>query len=140
MRGRRLRDGRSQTLQVKLGLLEEAEADGGAGAPATRAEAGRSRCARHDGRRRSDEELREQLGLPEGAEGLVVTAVDRRGQRRLRQGHARGRRDHRGGQQKVARPADLVARIAEAKEAGRKSLLLLIRRDGDPRFVALSVE
>jgi serine protease Do len=36
--------------------------------------------------------------------------------------------------------ADLEARITEAHDAGRKSLLLLIRRDGDPRFVALTVE
>ena len=35
---------------------------------------------------------------------------------------------------------DLEDRVAEAKAAGRKSLLLLIRRGGDPRFVALSVE
>ena len=35
---------------------------------------------------------------------------------------------------------DLNDRIAEAKEGGRKSLLLLVRRDGDPRFVALSIE
>ena len=30
--------------------------------------------------------------------------------------------------------------IDEAKEAGRKSILLLIRRGGDPRFVALGIE
>lgn len=35
---------------------------------------------------------------------------------------------------------DLTDRIDEAKEGGRKSLLLLVRRDGDPRFVALSIE
>ena len=35
---------------------------------------------------------------------------------------------------------DLNARIAEAKDAGRKSVLLLIRLEGDPRFMALSIE
>ena len=44
------------------------------------------------------------------------------------------------GQQKVETTGDLESRITEALEAGRKSLLLLVRRDGDPRFVALSVE
>ena len=44
------------------------------------------------------------------------------------------------GQQKVTAVGDLEARIAEAKDGGRKSLLLLIRRDGEPRFVALSVQ
>jgi serine protease Do len=44
------------------------------------------------------------------------------------------------GQQKVATLKDLRDRVSEAKDAGRKSILLLIRREGDPRFVALSVE
>lgn len=30
--------------------------------------------------------------------------------------------------------------MEEAREAGRKSLLLLVRRGGEPRFVALSLE
>ena len=41
------------------------------------------------------------------------------------------------GQQKLTEIADLEARIDEAREAGRKSLLLLVRRGGEPRFVAL---
>ena len=43
------------------------------------------------------------------------------------------------GQQKVGSIADFEARLDEVKEAGRKSLLLLVRRAGDPRFVALSL-
>ena len=35
--------------------------------------------------------------------------------------------------------AELETRVEEAREAGRKSLLLLVRRAGDPRFVALSL-
>ena len=41
------------------------------------------------------------------------------------------------GQQQVTQVSDFEARIDEAVEAGRKSLLLLIRRGGEPRFVAL---
>jgi len=44
------------------------------------------------------------------------------------------------GQQKIATIKDLEERIEAAKEAGRKSFLMLIRREGDPRFVALSLE
>jgi serine protease Do len=44
------------------------------------------------------------------------------------------------GQEKVEALADLETRIEEAQEAGRKSLLLLVRRGGDPRFVALGLE
>jgi serine protease Do len=43
------------------------------------------------------------------------------------------------GQAPVATIADFKNRIEEARRAGRKSLLVLIRRNGDPRFVALSV-
>ena len=35
---------------------------------------------------------------------------------------------------------DFEARIEAASEAGRKSILLLVRRGGDPRFVALVLE
>ena len=44
------------------------------------------------------------------------------------------------GQQKVRSVSDLEDRVDEAREAGRKSLLLLIRRSGEPRFVALTLE
>ena len=43
------------------------------------------------------------------------------------------------GQQKVTTIADLEDQITAAEEAGRKSLLLLVRRAGDPRFVALGL-
>ena len=43
------------------------------------------------------------------------------------------------GQQKVISIPDFEARLEEVKEAGRKSLLLLVRRAGDPRFVALNL-
>ena len=71
--------------------------------------------------------------------GLVVTAVDP-----VSEAYAKGLREGdlitEAGQQKVAVIGDLEARINEARDGGRKSLLLLVRRDGDPRFVALSVE
>jgi serine protease Do len=44
------------------------------------------------------------------------------------------------GQQAVTSFDDLEARIAEATEAGRTSILVLVRRDGSPRFVPLSLE
>ena len=44
------------------------------------------------------------------------------------------------GQQKLASVEDLTKQIEAAREAGRKSLLLLVRRAGDPRFVALALE
>ena len=81
----------------------------------------------------------EIMGLPSGSEGLVVMAVDA-----ASEAYAKGLREGdlitEAGQRKVETVGDLESRITEAREAGRKSLLLLVRRDGDPRFVALSVE
>ncbi|WP_372840204.1 Do family serine endopeptidase [Phaeovulum sp.] len=76
------------------------------------------------------------LGLPEGTQGLVITEVktdSEAWQRGLRAGDVITE----AGQQPVASMSDLNARMEEATAAGRKSVLLLIRRDGEPRFVAL---
>ena len=85
------------------------------------------------------DELREQLGLGATAEGLVVrdVVVDSEA---YRKGLRAGDLITEAGQEAVASPADLEDRIAEATDAGRKSLLLLVRRDGEPRFVALALD
>ena len=44
------------------------------------------------------------------------------------------------GQTPVKSFEDFESRIAEAIEAGRTSLLVLVRRDGSPRFIPLSLE
>ena len=78
------------------------------------------------------------LGLPSGTQGLVITEVasdSEAYQRGLRAGDVITE----AGQRPVASLRDLDARIEEARAAGRKSVLLLIRRDGEPRFVALPV-
>ena len=81
----------------------------------------------------------EELGLPSGSEGLAVVKVDAASEAAAK-GLSRGDIIVEAGQRPVASLKDLSDRIEEAKAGGRKSLLLLGRRDGDPRFVALSVE
>jgi len=80
-----------------------------------------------------------ELGLDPDQEGLVVSKVDEMSEA-YEKGLRVGDLITEAGQQKVTSAADLEARVADAKEAGRKSVLLLIRREGEPRFVALSVE
>ena len=86
-----------------------------------------------------DDEMRGKLGLTAADEGLIVMQVDP-----ASEAYTKGLREGdlitEAGQQKVVRLKDLQDRVAEAKEAGRKSILLLIRRGGDPRFLALSIE
>ena len=43
-------------------------------------------------------------------------------------------------QEEVKNPGQITAKIDEAKQAGRKSVLLLVDRQGDLRFVALKLE
>ena len=44
------------------------------------------------------------------------------------------------GQQAVTTVEELQARVDNAVEAGQTSLLLLVRRDGNPRFLALTLD
>ena len=133
-----LREGKTQTLLVTLGRREEAEATETAVAgedPVT--PASKDVLGMTLGVLGADQ--LSDLNLPQGTEGLVVTGLDETGEA-YDKGVRAGDVITEAGQQKVASIADLEARISEAKDAGRKSLLLLIRRGADPRFVALSVE
>jgi serine protease Do len=130
------RDGARETLRVTLGRREEAE---GAATELLEENAGPVE-AEILGLTLSEmtEELREQLGLSSGEEGLVVMSVDEESEayeKDLRAGDVITE----AGQQQVTRIAELEDRVAEAREAGRKSILLLVRRAGEPRFVALPV-
>jgi len=84
-------------------------------------------------------ELAEQLNLGENDKGLVVRDVDQASDA-YEKGLRAGDLITEAGQQTVETISDLEERVEEAKEAGRKSVLLLIRRQGDPRFVALPIE
>ncbi len=133
-----LREGRTETIQVTLGRREEAEAESipaSADAPAEPKEMdllGLTMAPLTD-------DMRDKLGLAPDDQGLIVMKVDP-----ASEAYTKGLREGdlitEAGQQKVVRLKDLEDRVDEAKSAGRKSILLLIRRGGDPRFVALSIE
>ncbi len=133
------RDGGTQTILVTLGRREDAE----------RAETSEEDTPDTPTDENADilgltispltDALREDLGLDAEADGLVVTEVDEASEA-FAKGLRAGDLITEAGQQKVESISDLEARIEEATEAGRKSLLLLVRRGGDPRFVALSLE
>jgi len=133
-----LREGKTETLQVTLGRREDEEAKALPAATPAPAEPHEMDLLGLTLAPLTDE-LRSKLGLDQAAEGLVVTAVDQTTEA-FTKGMREGDIITEAGQQKVMRLKDLQDRIQEAKSAGRKSLLLLIRRNGDPRFVALSLE
>ena len=134
-----LRDGATTTLSVTLGRREEAEA--AEVTPAASEPPADPQNLELLGLTLAPvtPELAQQLGLPDGSEGLAVTAVDP-----ASEAYGKGLREGdvitEAGQQPVTLLQDLEDRVTEARDAGRKSLLLLVRRAGDPRFVALSIE
>jgi serine protease Do len=132
------REGRTETLAVTLGRREEAEA---ATMPASTPAPEAPKEMESLGLTLAplDDDMRSRLGLDATVEGLMVMAVDP-----ASEAYTKGLREGdlitEAGQSRVVRLQDLEDRIAEAKEAGRQSILLLIRRGGDPRFVALSIQ
>lgn len=133
-----LREGRTETLAVTLGRREDAEAKTmPASAPAP--EAAKEMEVLGLTLAPLDDDMRSRLGLDPSSEGLMIMKVDQAAEA-FTKGLVEGDLITEAGQQKVVRLQDLEDRIKEAKDAGRKSILLLVRRGGDPRFVALSIE
>jgi len=131
------RDGETRTLKVTLGRREVAEGSVPAAQP------GPAEPQELDmlglTLKSLDDELRAQLGLDDDATGLVVMNVEP-----LSEAHDKGMRAGdlivEAGQERLRTTSDLSDRIDAAREAGRKSILLLVRRRGEPLFVALSLD
>ncbi|WP_412105151.1 Do family serine endopeptidase [Sulfitobacter sp. D35] len=135
-----MRDGQTQTLKVVLGRREDAESDD----PEVSEEELEDSAAQSKdmlGLTISplNSDLREELELDSSVQGLAVTAVDEVSEA-FEKGLRIGDVITEAGQQKVTTIAQLEERVQAARDAGRKSILLLVRRAGDPRFVALSLE
>ncbi len=135
-----LREGKSQTIKVVLGRREEADGeiavavpddDTTEDAPNTTALLGLTLTPLTD-------TIRQELDIDASTNGLAVTAVDEASEA-FEKGLRSGDVITEAGQQKVTSIDDLSERVKAANDAGRKSLLLLVRRAGDPRFVALSL-
>ena len=133
------REGKTETLKVTLGRREDAEREAGT---STEGESETPKVTEKELLGLSvgilTDKVRGELNLPAGTDGLVILSVDEVSEA-WEKGLRPGDVITEAGQQKVSTINELEARIAEAKEAGRKSLLLLVRRNGDPRFVALNL-
>ena len=132
-----LRDGDMEDLTVVLGRRETSEA---VAFPASTEEAPAPAEAQVLGLTLSEvtDELTDQFSLTVDT-GLVITAIDPESEAASK-GLLEGDVITEAGQEAVMTVADLEGRIEAATEAGRKSILLLVRRGGDPRFVALVLE
>ncbi|WP_246082634.1 Do family serine endopeptidase [Rubellimicrobium rubrum] len=134
-----LRAGETVPLEVTLGRREDAEAaavpasaEGGPAQPETSEMLGLTLSV-------PTPELMTQFGLEEGTQGLVVTEVDPASDA-AEKGILPGDVITEAGQAPVTSAEDFTTAVEAAEGAGRKSLLLLVRREDNPRFVALSIE
>ena len=83
-------------------------------------------------------ELRERYQLAEDSAGVVVTDVDKDGAA-AEKGMRAGDVITEVAQEEVKTPSDVVQKVVAATKAGRKSVLLLVDRQGDLRFYALKL-
>jgi serine protease Do len=132
------RKGKTQTLKVTIALLEEGEQ------AAKTPESGEAPAAEMElsalGLRLTTltADARTQFGIAEDITGVVVTEVAA-GSPAEEKGIRAGDVIVEVGQEPVSTPADVEARVAEAQEAGRNSVLFLVQSGGDLRFVPLAV-
>ncbi len=133
------RDGAQTTLKVEVGLLEDTDAVAAAapGAPPDAAPPPEQSVLGMTVVPLNDS-LRDQFKIDKDTQGLVVTDLDVNSD-----SYAKGMRKGdvivEVGQEAVADAKDFQTRIDAAEAAGRNSILLLVRREGQPRFVALNL-
>lgn len=131
-----LRDGKRQTIDVVLGKRPEPEdiASTSEAAPEPTADMvlGMAVGTLND-------ELREKYKIAKDVDGIVVLSVDA-DTNAAEKGMQEGDVITDAGQKPVRSVDDFQAQIDATAEAGRESLLVLVRRDGQPRFVVLNVE
>jgi serine protease Do len=132
------RQGKTQTLRVTVGLLnEEGEA---AAAAAGEEDVGQATELPQIGLtvRPLSQSARVEHGIAEDVEGVLVAEVADAGPA-AEKGVRPGDVIVEVGQEPVKTPAEVEEHVAKAADAGRKSVLFLIHSNGDLRFVPLSL-
>jgi serine protease Do len=132
------RDGKTQTLKVVLARREDAEKSLIVPVVA-KPEAALEEQSLGIKMTSLTEEIRNQLRLSSDAKGVAVVSVDEDTDA-YEKGLRTGDLISEVGQTPVESPEEVTKAVAAAKDAGRKSVLFLVRREGNPRFVALSLE
>jgi serine protease Do len=134
---------RAQTIvQVKVGKLDDSDQKvASTGGPPKKTPKAETALVKTLGLTLSGitPELKDKYALGEDAKGVVVVEV-------AKDSSAADKGIHPGdlimeaAQEEVKNPGDLASKIDEAKKSGRKSILLLVQRQGDLRFVALRID
>jgi serine protease Do len=133
-----VRDGAQVTLSVTLGLRDD-EKLARADEPAVNEDAPKDYEDLGITLSNLTDEIREGLDLAVGLEGVVVVDVVETSEA-FEKGLKSGDVIVEAGQEKVTSLAEFEEQVSATIESGRKTMLLLVRRGGDPRFLALTVQ
>ena len=133
-----VRDGAQVTLSVTLGLRDD-EKLARADEPAVNEDAPKDYEDLGITLSNLSDEIREGLDLAVGLEGVVVVDVVETSES-FEKGLKSGDVIVEAGQEKVTSLAEFEEQVSATIESGRKTMLLLVRRGGDPRFLALTVQ
>ena len=130
------------TVQVKIGRLEESDQQlAGTQEPLKKGEKAQAGVVRTLGLTLSSvtPELKEKFSLADASKGVVVVDVAKDSAAAAK-GVRPGDMIMEAAQEEVSNPSEISNRIDEAKKSGRKSILLLVERQGDLRFVAVRLD
>jgi len=128
-----------EVVSVKIGELEESPVVASLGAPDAPGEGDSGEIRQLGlGVAAITDTLREEFGIAEGAKGVLVTEVSGDGPA-ADKGIRPGDIIVEVSQEEIASPSQIKAKVAEAQEQGRRSILLLVEREGDLRFVAVRI-
>ena len=84
-------------------------------------------------------DLKEKFSLSDDSKGVVVVDVVKDSPAAAK-GVRAGDVIMEAAQEEVKSPGEVGSKIEEAKKSGRKSILLLVERQGDLRFIALRLD
>ena len=130
------------TVQVKIGRLEESDQQQASTQESLKkGEKARPGVVKTLGLTLSSitPELKEKYSLADDSKGVVVVEVAKDSPAAVK-GVRAGDMIMEAAQEEVSNPSEVSNRIDEAKKSGRKSILLLVERQGDLRFVAVRLD
>ena len=137
------RDGKEKTAKIKVGELEKAEEAGLLNdepatekpVPATGTDLTKLGATVGS----LSDTTRKEFNVPDDIEGVVVTKVAPKGEAAAK-GLSAGDVIVEISQEKVGSPKEAADAVEKAAKAGKSSVLLLVNREGDVRFVALKLK
>ena len=131
------RKGKTQTLKVTIGLLDEGATQQASVKPESSEDNDITLEAFGLTLRPLSEAAREEFSVSEDVNGVLISDV-LAGSVAAEKGVSAGDVIVEVGQEPVTSPAEIEAKISDAQSANRKSVLFLIQSEGDLRFVPLS--